>query len=119
MLYSYVMGMDETIMNLQQRGFRIEKDKGSNYMATFDEHEAKEWETFISKHLDVGYWNEYLADDAKVVFLFHLEDGFKRYVVENFENNEVLELCEQLCECKFESLKSMLSGNHFYKDKIV
>lgn len=118
MFYSYVMGIDESIFDLKQHGFIIEQDKGSNYMISFDEKYASEWESFISKHLEEGYWNEYLAND-KVVFIFHLEDGFRRYVVEQFENDEVLSLCERLCKSKFESLKSMLIGNHFYKDKIV
>lgn len=112
------MGIDETINALKEQGFQIEKDNGNNYMVSFEAHKANEWEEFISKHLEIGYWNEYLANDS-VVFLFHLEDGFKKYIVENFENNDVLKLCEKLCECKFESIKSMLIGNHFYKDKIV
>ena len=33
------------------------------------------------------YWNEYLTDD-KIIFLFRLEDGFKRYEVKNYENDE-------------------------------
>ena len=65
---------------------------------------TEEWKAFIKQHLEVEYWNEYLTDN-KVIFIFHLEDGFKRYEVENFINNEVLELCEKLCDCKFESIK--------------
>ena len=53
--------------------------------------------------------------EDKVVILFHLEDGIKRYEVCDYQNNEVLALCEKLCECKFESLRAMLVGNHFYK----
>ncbi len=118
MYFSYVMGIDESIYDLQNCGFVIEKDGANNYMVSFDESKAREWEEFISRHLEVDYWNEYLAGE-NVVFLFHLEDGFRRYVVKNYENNEVLRLCEKLCECKFESIKFMLSGNHFYKNKIV
>lgn len=39
---------------------------------------------FITKHLELGYWNEVLA------------------------------LCEKLCECKFKSIRAMLVGNHFF-----
>ena len=53
-----------------------------------------------------------------MVFLFHLEDGIKKYDVKNFVNEEVLALCERLCKQKFGVLKSMLEGNHFYKDRI-
>lgn len=48
-------------------------------------------------------------------FLFHLQDGFKRYEVDNYVNDEVLRLCEELCNCRFESIKKMLSDNSFYK----
>lgn len=113
MYHSYVMGIDYTIMELRNQDFDVQKD-GDNYMVSFQEEKSNIWEDFISKHLELGYWNEYLTED-RVVFLFHLENGIKRYEVYNFENNEVLALCEKLCECKFESIKAMLVGNHFYK----
>lgn len=113
MYHSYVMGIDSTIMELQNQGFEIKND-GSNFMVSFPEENSLLWEEFIKRHLEVGYWNEYLADN-KVVFLFRLEEGIKRYEVFNFENAEVLALCEKLCECKFDSLWGMLVGNHYYK----
>ncbi len=118
MLYSYVMGMDESICTLETKGFSIGKD-GDNYTATFSEDLASVWEEFIRKHLAVGYWNEYLGNN-RVVFLFHLPDGIKRYEVSdctakcNFQNDEVLQLCEKLCNCKFQSLNQMLMDNWFY-----
>lgn len=112
MFYSFVMGMDNSIFELKQQGFLIES-VGNNYQVSFPKEKAQVWEEFIKKHLKVEYWNEYLTDD-KVIFIFHLEDGFKRYEVQNFINDEVLALCEKLCDCKFESIKKMLSDNSFY-----
>lgn len=114
MYYSYVMGIDDSILKLENQGFVINKD-GKNYTVSFPKEKASDWETYIIKCLEVEYWNEYIADDH-VVFLFHLQDGIKRYEVYQFDNDEVLELCEQLCDCKFESLKSMLMGNSFYRN---
>lgn len=114
MYYSYVMGIDNKIMELEAQGFSIKND-GGNFMVAFPEEKSMIWEEFISKHLELGYWNEYLTDN-EVVFLFHLEDGIKRYAVYGFDDAEVLALCEKLCECKFGSLESMLAGNHYYKD---
>lgn len=114
MYYSYVMGIDGSIKTLKNHGFTIESE-GNNFMVSFPNDKAEIWEEFIIKHLAYGFWNEYLTDDT-TVFLFHLQEGIKRYEVHNFENKEVLALCEELCKCKFESLKSMLFGNHFYKD---
>ena len=113
MYYSYVMGIDDSIHELRNQGFLIEND-GDNYMVCFSNENAIIWEAFVKKHLEVGYWNEYLTDNG-VVFLFHLQDGIKRYEVHDFIDDEVLGLCEKFCECKLESLKSMLMGNHFYK----
>ena len=114
MFHSYVMGIDKSILDLSQKGFIIQND-GDNFTISFPEDKATVWENFIKNHLEVEYWNEYLTDD-KVVFLFHLQDGFKRFEVENFNNEEVLQLCEKLCNCKFESIKKMLSDNCFYKE---
>lgn len=116
MYYSYVMGIGDSINYLKKDGFTIEPE-GDNYKISFPKEKAEEWERYISEHLETGFWNEYLADDS-VIFLFHLDDGIKRYVVYDYKNDEVLGLCEKLCKCKFESLKSMLEGNGYYKDKI-
>ena len=113
MYHSYVMGIDATIMALKEIGFHIVND-GGNYMVAFSKEKSSIWEEFISTHLEVGYWNEYLTEYG-AVFLFHLADGIKRYEVYDFENAAVLSLCEELCECKFDSLKQMLAGNHYYK----
>ena len=117
MFYSYVMGIDNSINELRNHGFLIEND-GDNYMVTFSKENASIWEAFIKKHLEIGYRNEYLTDNS-VVFLFHLQDGIKRYEVYDFMDDEVLGLCEKFCECKIESLKSMLMGNHFYKEVLT
>ena len=116
MYHSYVMGVDNSILELKQQGFTVEND-GDNYMVSFSADKALVWEEYITKHLELGYWNEYLTED-KVIFLFHLEDGIKKYEVYNFSNDEVLALCEKLCECKFTSIRDMLIGNHFY-NKII
>lgn len=116
MYHSYVMGIDNSIKELESKGFIIENDE-NNYMVSFSKENASIWEEYISNHLELEYWNEYLVDSG-VIFLFHLHEGIKRYVVDNYENDEILKLCEKLCQCKFESIKSMLSCNHFYKDKI-
>jgi hypothetical protein len=110
------MGIDNSIKELESKGFIIENE-GNNYMVSFSKENASIWDEYISNHLELGYWNEYLADN-RVIFLFHLHEGVKRYVVDSYENDEVLKLCEKFCQCKFESIKSMLSSNHFYKDKI-
>ena len=116
MYYSYVMGIDDSILNLKTKGFIIDK-VGDNYQISFSEDNAQCWENFIKEHLEVEYWNEYLTED-KVIFIFHLSDGFKRYEVSNYDNDEVLRLCEKLCDCKFVSIRKMLSDNTFYKNII-
>lgn len=113
MYHTYVMGIDNSIFDLEKQGFLIQKD-GNNYTVSFPETKAELWEEFIKEHLELEYWNEYLTED-KAIFLFHLETGFKRYEVNDYINDEVLSLCEKLCDCKFESIEKMLSDNAFYK----
>ena len=116
MYYSYDMGLDNSIKELEQENFIIEQDQ-ENYKVTFPKEKEKIWEEFISKHLKEGYWNEYLKE-SEVVFLFSLKEGIKKVVVKNYQDDEVLKLCEQLAEAKFKNIKEMLKGNDFYKDKI-
>ena len=60
MYYSYVMGIDDSILSLKDKGFVIEKVE-SNYQVTFSKENAQIWEDFIKNYLEVEYWNEYLA----------------------------------------------------------
>lgn len=110
------MGISNSIDTLKTKGFIIEK-ADNNFMVSFPKEMASIWEAFISEQLQFEYWNEYIADNH-VVFLFHLKDGIKRYKVYNFQNEEVLKLCEELCNCRFGSIRKMLEGNRFYKDKM-
>ena len=112
MYHTYVMGVDNSIYDLENQGFKIEPE-WDNFKVSFPDNKAELWEEFIKRHLKVQYWNEYLTED-KVVFLFHLADGFKRYEVNYYVNDEVLHLCEQLCNCKLETIKKILSDNSFY-----
>lgn len=114
--YSYVMGMDDRIFSLKQDGFHIERD-GENYTAAFPKYLAFVWENFISSHLAVEYWNEYICDGT-AVFLFKLKEEIKRIEAENYVNDEVLQLCQSLCGLKFDSIKAMLKTNWYYKDRI-
>lgn len=116
MYYSYVMGIDKSIKDLEKYGFRINHD-GDNYMVAFPKENSHIWEDFITHHLELGYWNEYLTEFG-AVFLFHLENGIKRYEAHNYHNDEVLHLCENLCECHFDSLYQILAGNHYYREII-
>jgi hypothetical protein len=111
------MGTTKSIYELEEKEFIIQKVSESKYFVCFDKDKSRIWEEYICKSLDVNYWNEYLAEDH-VVFLFHLVEGFKRYEVYNYDNLEVLKLCEKLCDCKFDSLKSMLEENTFYSRHI-
>ena len=116
MYYSYVMGIDNSIFELEKEGFIIEND-GENYMVKIPNKKVEMWEEFIKKTLEIDYWNEYIKED-KAIFIFRLKEEIKRFEVEKFENDEVLGLCERLCECKFVSIKKMLSENHFYNKYI-
>lgn len=114
MFYSYAMGVDNSILALESQEFKIEKDK-SNFMVTFPESKKEVWENYIKMHLKQGFWNDYVSKNNEVTFIFHLENGFKKYIVKDFNNNEVLKLCEKLCSCKFETLEKMIKDNKFYK----
>lgn len=111
--YSYAMGISYNILKLRQQGFLIKKI-GSDYFVSFPQEKDILWEAFIESNLKEKYWNEYITED-KIVFLFKLNGKIDRHEVYNFDSNEVLQLCETLCERKFESLRQMLESNKYYK----
>ena len=87
MLYSYAMGVDKSIYELEKQGFKIEEDDG-DYMVSFPESKSEIWENFIKSKLQVEFWNEYMSRDTmEIVFNFHLKEGFKRYVVKDLNKN--------------------------------
>lgn len=116
MNYSFALGIDEKIYKLEKEGFIIE-EKEEGYQVTFPKEKEKLWENFVEYNLKKGFWNEYLKDD-KVIFLFQLEEGIKRIEVKNYQDDEVLKLCETLTNKNFKSLKEMLKEQKFYEAKI-
>ena len=113
MNYSYVMGITD-INDLRKNGFNI-KIYGENYGISFPDDKIKLFEEFICKNLQNGFWNEYLGKEK--VFIFKSENGeIKRYVLNNENEEEILNLCSKFAEYKFESITKMLKDNEFYLD---
>ena len=111
MNYSYVMGIPD-INELRENGFNI-KTYGENYGISFPDDKIKIFEEFICKNLQNGFWNEYLGKEK--VFIFKSENSeIKRYVLNNDNEEEILNLCSKFAEYKFESITKMLKDNKFY-----
>ena len=90
MYYTYAMGMNEKIYELESQGFKIKK-RNKSFEVIFPKEKAQIWEDFVKDNLEINYWNEYLTED------------------------KVLTICEELCDWDFGSIKEMLLGNKFYK----
>ena len=113
MNYSYVMGIPD-INELRENGFNI-KIYGENYGISFSDDKIKIFEEFICKNLQNGFWNEYLGKEK--VFIFKSENSeIKRYVLNNDNEEEILNLCSKFADYKFESITKMLNDNEFYLD---
>ena len=111
--YSYVMGIDN-IDKLQENNFEI-KSYGNNYGISFSSDKIEMFENFIFETLQNGFWNEYLGKEK--VFIFKFNDGkIKRYVLNKENEKEVLNLCQEFADCKFESIDKMLRDNDFYAE---
>ena len=111
--YSYVMGIDN-IDKLQENNFQI-KSYGNNYGISFSNDKIEMFENFIFETLQNGFWNEYLGKEK--VFIFKFNDGkIKRYVLNKENEKEILNLCKEFAECKFESIDKMLRDNDFYAE---
>ena len=111
MNYSYVMGITD-IDDLRKNGFNI-KIYGEYYGISFPDDKIKIFEEFICKNLKNGFWNEYLGKEK--VFIFKFENGeIKRYVLDDENEEEILNLCSKFAEYKFESITKILKDNKFY-----
>lgn len=99
---------------LKQNNFKI-KYFGSNYGVIFDDNKIELFEKYISETLENGFWNEYIGKDT--VFIFKFENGeIKRYVLNKDNEKEILKLCCEFADCKFESIDKMLKDNSFYAE---
>lgn len=84
MNYSYVMGVTDNILKLENQGFIIEKDH-DDYLVSFPSDQFKIWEKFI------------------------LDDNNEK---------EILKLCCEFAQSKFNSIRQMLEGNTFYANQL-
>lgn len=110
--YSYVMGVNNDILKLQDLGFIVNKDE-ENFTIEFDENNLNIWENFINTNLKNGYWNEVIGPN--ITFFFKLENGeMKKYLLNKDTEKEILLLCSKLANFKFTSIDEMLQENEFY-----
>ena len=111
MNYSYVMGIKD-VEKLRNCGFNIERIN-ENYGIIFTKEQEKQYEEFIIQNLEPGYWNEYLGE--RFVFIFKYPDNsIRKYIYNENNEQEILNLCSEFAEYKFTSIMQMLKDNDFY-----
>ena len=114
MNYSYLMGVKD-VSELRNSGFIIEEIDG-DYGIIFTKDKEKQYEEFVTKNLEAGYWNEYLGDSF--VFIFKYPDNSViKYIYDKNNEQEILDLCCKFAECIFPSFMQMLKDNSFYAEK--
>lgn len=111
MNYSYLMGIKD-ISELRNSGFIIEEIDG-DFGVMFPKGKEKEYEEFIIKNLEIGYWNEYLGENFVFIFKF-LDNSVKKYIYNEDNKKEILSLCCEFAEYNFSSVIKMLKDNSFY-----
>lgn len=110
---SYLMGIKDVTV-LKENNFIIE-NIDDDYGITFSKDKEAFYENFIIQNLEKGYWNEYLSEQNRFVFIFKMNDGsIKRYVYNNENADEILSLCCEFAGCSFSSCMQMLKDNSFY-----
>ena len=114
MNYSYLMGVKD-VSELRNSGFIIEEIDG-DYGIIFTKDKEKQYEEFVTRNLEAGYWNEYLGDSF--VFIFKYPDNsVKKYIYDKNNEQEIFDLCCKFAECNFPSFMQMLKDNSFYAEK--
>lgn len=113
MNYSYVMGISN-IDKLKDNNFEI-KPYGNDYGVAFSDDQIELFEEYIFETLQNGFWNEYLGKEK--VFIFKFNDGtIEKYILDDENEKEILELCQSFANCEFESIDQMLKDNDFYAE---
>lgn len=65
--------------------------------------------------IQINLMNEYIGKDK--VFIFKFKNGeIKKYVLNKDNEKEILQLCCEFADCKFESIDKMLRDNRFYAE---
>lgn len=112
MNYSYLMGVKD-VSELVNAGFVIEQID-DDYGVKFTKEQENKYEEFVVKNLEPGYWNEYLGDN--IVFIFKYPNNeIKKFILDDINEREILNLCCEFAECDFSSLRQMLEENSFYE----
>ena len=111
---SYLMGVDNVDTELKAIGIDFTKTDNGNYQAVIPKDKIESYEQFVAQYMKPGFWNEYITDD-QTVFIFKDKSGdVERYVLSTENEKQILALCEEYADTKFDSLKSMLAGNSWY-----
>ena len=114
--FSFVMGFDDKILDLKKDDFKVEKN-GKNYLISFSKEKADIFEKYIIENMQPGFWNEYIGE--AIVFIFKFKNGkIQKYIYDENTHDTILKLCCEFANVQFTSIKEMLAGNDFYKDKI-
>jgi len=114
MNYSYLMGVKD-VSELRNNGFIIEEIDG-DYGIIFTKDKEKQYEEFVTRNLEAGYWNEYLGDSFVFIFKY-TDNSVKKYIYDKNNEQEIFDLCCKFAECNFPSFMQMLKDNSFYAEK--
>ena len=113
MNYSYVMAVNNA-NELTKNGFTVQPCD-EDYLVSFTDDKIDFYEEFIYKNLANGFWNEYLGKEK--VFIFKFNDGrVQKYILNDSNEEEILNLCRKFANTNFESIDKMLRDNEFYKE---
>ena len=113
MNYSYLMGVKD-VSELKNKGFVVEEIDG-DYGIIFPKDKEKQYEEFVIKNLEAGYWNEYLGENFVFIFKFP-DNSIKKYLYDKNNEEEIFNLCCEFAECRFPSFMQMLKDNSFYSE---
>ena len=116
---SYIIGMGNLSSDLAKLGVEIvEKMPNGNMKAVIPETVLTEYEHLIGEKIKPGYWNEYLTDN-EVVFIFKDKNGkLERIVWDEHDDQALLKRCMEYSNEQFESIRSMLDANDWYRGHV-
>jgi leucyl-tRNA synthetase len=115
---SYIMGIGNITDDLKKIGINIKTitAKGS-YEVVIPKESISAYENLIQEKLKPGFWNEYLGEET--VFIFKDKTGkVNRFVWDESDESDLLELCREYAKADFKNIRSMLEENSWYTGHI-
>ena len=113
---SYLMGTADITSRLQNLKIVFTKEDDV-FLVQLSPDQFEDYEKLVEETLEPTYWNEYIYN-GEVRFTFKDKNGeIHKYIWHRGdEEDNILKLCQEYAETKFDNIEKMITDNEFYRN---